>query len=537
MEGKEQLLFHRLKWVSFYRVLIAFFSLFLLLYWSTKIDLIPESSYFISTLIFVFSISVFYGLFIRKIKRLFVLIVLQMVIDLLIISFIVIATGGVESPFIFFYAFVILEGSIFFSKMGAYAASFINIILVGLIFFLQYRPVYPISKILIGRMVYSAQELFYSFSIFSLEFLVLGLLIGYLTSETKKMRENLEESEARVYDLEYLKTAILTSINDGLIVFDDKKIAYMNDVAKSISSKITAYNKEDFFDRLFKEEFEIAKTSQKSVRFEKSVIADNGETIWLSGAISPLLGHDQRLMGSLLSFQDLTSYKIMEESLRINDKFAFIGKLSAVIAHEIRNPLASLKGSIEFLKENVNIDEENKKVFEIVCREIDRLNKFITDFLSYSRNTEISRSKIYLKNLFEEVWYELMFSLDDKKSVKFDYKGDEKAILDGDPNHIRQLFFNLLLNAVQAINETNGTGEIFVTVKNDIDSIEITVEDDAGGIEEKNIDKIFDPFFTTKKGGTGLGLAIAYKIVNDHGGKITARNGDKGAKFILRFPK
>jgi len=537
MEGKEQLLFNRLKWVSFYRVVIAFISLILLIYWKSKLDIIPDSSYFLTTLIFIFAISVVYGLIIGRIKTPLFLIVFQIVIDLLIISFIVISTGGVESPFIFFYAFIILESGIFFSKAGAYLASFTNILFIGTIFFLQYNSFYPLNKLLSSRIIYSAYDLFYSFSIFSLEFLVLGLLIGYLTSETTKIRENLAESEAKVYDLEYLKTAILSSITDGLIVFGEKNISYMNDIARNIASKIANNNHEEVLKRIFKEELEAVKEQQVIKRFEKTVPINSGEVIWLNCTVSPLLGHDNKMFGILLSFHDLTHIKAMEESLRISDKFAFIGKLSTVIAHEIRNPLASLKGSIEYLKENMVLDDESKKVFEIVGREIERLNKFITDFLSYSRNIELNISKIYLKNLVEEIWYELMFSFEDKDSFSLHYLGDEKTIINGDPNQIRQVFFNLFINSVQAIQSKKGKGAIFVSVKDATDSVTITVEDDAGGIEEKNLDKIFDPFFTTKSGGTGLGLAIVYKIINEHGGKITVTNTEKGAKFSLRFFK
>lgn len=535
MEEKEDLLINRLKWVSFYRVVIAFISLLLLIYWRSKLDILPETANFIGTLVFIFTVSIFYGIAIRRQKKTYKLIILQIAVDFFVISFIVISTGGVESPFIFFFAFLILEGGIFFSKSGAYIVSFLNILIVGLISIYQYNPVYPVSIIFSSRTIYTVHELLYSFSIFSLEFLVLGLLIGYLSSESFKMRENLRESEARLYDLEYLKNAILTSISDGLIVFDNNnKITFMNETAKNLAKKFAFNGNESFLYNIFSKELKELEGQQKPVRFEKRVDLSS-DTIWLSGTMSPLIDHDKNIIGNLLSFQDLTEYKTMEENLRINDKFAFIGKLSTIIAHEIRNPLASLKGSVDFLKDNIKLDEENSKVFDIVTREIDRLNKFITDFLYYSRNTELGYSTIYLKNLLDEIWYEIIFSLGAEEKINFKYEGDENITIKGDPNQMRQVFLNLLLNAVQAIKEKKNFGEIVVSVKKDDDSIVITVEDDGGGIDDKVIDKIFDPFFTTKNGGTGLGLAIVYKIVKDHGGKINVKNGLKGAIFTLRF--
>lgn len=540
MEDKKTFLFSKLKWVSFYRVIIAFVSLILLIYWRTKIDLTVELSYFVYTLILLFSLSLVYGILIKILKSPFPLIIFQIGVDILIVSFIIALTGGVESPFIFFYAFIVLEGGIFFSKEGAYVTSFLNIFFMGLIFLNQYRPFFPLnSPIFIGKTVYTGAELFYSFSIFSLEFLVLGLLIGYLTSETKRIRENLEESEVKVHNLEYLRNAILASISDGLVVYKEGEIPYENEMAKEILSKITSDSKEGLLKNLFGEEFEVVKREKRSLRFEKKVKNEKGEMMWLAGTISPLYDHANQTMGILITFHDLTSYKIMENNLRINDKFAFIGKLSTVIAHEIRNPLASLKGSIEFLKENLTLEEEYQKVINIVDREIDRLNKFITDFLSYSRNIELNKGTIYLHNLVTEIWYELTFSQTMRgDSIKFTFQGDRDVTITGDPNYIRQVFLNLFLNAIDAIKSTEKEeGEITVFVEETDTYTEIAIEDNGGGIDERVIEKIFDPFFTTKKNGTGLGLAIVYKIVQEHGGTISAMNTKRGAKFVMRFPK
>lgn len=537
MGVKDEFLLNRLKWVSFYRVIIAFFSLFLIIYWKSKLEIVTKPSYFIATLIFVFLISIVYGVVIRKIKKPFFLIGVQIFLDLLIVSFIVIATGGVESSFIFFYAFIILEGGLFFLKNGAYLAAFATIIFIGFIFIFQYYSIFPVNMLISAKSAYYINDFFYSYSIFTLEFLILSLLIGYLTSESSKIREHLEESKALFYDLEYLKSAILSSINDGLIVFSDKGINYMNQVAREISHKISQQNTENTIKNIFRKELEMLDNQRKVERFEKKINTESGDLIWLNCTLSPLIDHKDTVIGYLLSFQDLTTYKTMEENLRISDKFAFIGKLSTVIAHEIRNPLASLRGSIEYLKENVILEEDNEKVLNIVIREIERLNKFINDFLFYSRVSVTEKSKIYLNNLFKEIWFELLFSLENKNNIKFRCTGDENVLIEGDPNQIRQVFFNIFLNSIQAITAKKGVGEISVNITDSAKDVIIEIEDDAGGIDEANIEKIFDPFFTTKEGGTGLGLAIVYRIVNEHNGKIFVKNGVKGARFTLRFYK
>lgn len=537
MVFEESSLLKRIKWISLYRVIIAFVSLLLIIFWKAKTDVIEQSNIFYKILALIFFVSIIYSIFIKRGKKLYVIAILQIIIDIIIVSLIVVYTGGIDSPFIFFYAFVIMEGGRLFGKNGAHIVMLSAIIFTGIVFLAQYNRFFQFNAILTQKTFYDKNDFFYTFSIFSLSFLILGLLVGYLFQETSKIYKEMAEQEARFYDLESLKTAIVNSLNSGLAVFTkDNLLTFMNEQAKQIAKMVDDINSEEAIKKLFEEEIKKVNNEQITWRSEKEIFNNKNENIWLGYSILPLYDHNRIQIGSLLNFQDITSIKKMEEQLRISDKFAFWGKLSAVIAHEIRNPLASLRGSVEYLSETVMLDEDNKKVFNILIREIERLNKIINDFLYYTRISEPEKTNIYVKNLIDEIWFELTFS--DKKRSNFIYKfqGDNELVLLGDPNQIRQAFMNLILNAIEAMElKNNLNGSIIVTCEKNGKEVVITFEDEGGGIPENIINKVFDPFFSTKEKGTGIGLSIVYKIVQEHGGSIKVRNTDKGTQFILRF--
>lgn len=519
----------KVRWVSLFRAIIALVSLVLLIYWQTKIETIGNIKDFLKILIFVFTLSLIYGGILTFIKRFFLLSIIQIIVDYFIVSFIIARTGGVDSPFIFFYVFPVIESGIFFGKNGAYPSTFLNLFFLGISFVLQYNKMYPYKEYF--RYTYNKEELFYHYSIFSLGFLVLGLLIAYLNAETRKARESLKKSEDKYLDLEQLKSAIIQCIDSGLIiVIKPDKIYTINDLAKKILEKLSL--KEEDILNLFSNEIRNIFEKNESVKIERR-LKRRDQFFFIGASLVPLYDHNGDMIGSLINFSDITEKKVMEERLRIEDKFAFLGKLSTVIAHEIKNPLASIKGSINFVKENLDNKEDIDKLLNISSKELDRLNEVINDFLYYSRSSPLQLSKVYLKNLLEEIWFELTFSLTNKDKYCFNYEGED-IVFKGDPGQMRQVFLNLFLNSLDAMKE-KGEGNIFVKTTQEDNHVIIEVEDDGGGIGEDHLGKVFDPFFSTKRNGTGLGLAIVYKIIEEHKGQIYVSNTERGAKFTIRL--
>jgi two-component system sensor histidine kinase PilS (NtrC family) len=213
---------------------------------------------------------------------------------------------------------------------------------------------------------------------------------------------------------------------------------------------------------------------------------------------------------------------------------AAIGELSSNIAHEIRNPLAALKGSIEILKEDSVPRNYKERLMEIALNEMDRLDRIITDFLTYSRPAPPEFKRFDLHELLDDT-IELIKNIEHKDNVSIEKNYAGIVEVNADPQKIRQVFWNLGLNAVEAMPEG---GELIVSTKNMGSVVGITFKDFGFGIKEKDIEKIFYPFFTTKEHGTGLGLAIAYRIIEEHQGRISVNSSPGvGTTFEVILPK
>jgi two-component system sensor histidine kinase PilS (NtrC family) len=254
---------------------------------------------------------------------------------------------------------------------------------------------------------------------------------------------------------------------------------------------------------------------------------------------SLLKDEKEAMRGIILTFQDITKIVEMEEQVRRQERLATIGSLAAGIAHEIRNPLASLSGSIQVLRNDLDLKGDNQHLMEIVLREAERLNTIITDFLEYARPKASSLEEIFLSSLVDETIMLLRNNRNFREDIKIACDVDSSVNLLADPQRMRQVFWNLLINACQAL--PNG-GEIKINTEpfshsGDTEWLRVTISDSGQGIAREDIDKIFHPFFTTKTGGTGLGLAIVYRIIEDHGGTIDVESEPgKGTRFSIMLP-
>jgi len=241
------------------------------------------------------------------------------------------------------------------------------------------------------------------------------------------------------------------------------------------------------------------------------------------------------VVGSILIFQDITRIKEMEEQIKLADRMVSIGQMAAGIAHEIRNPLASLMGSIQVLKEEMDPGPDDVNLMNIAIRESERLNKLVSDFLLFAHPPRNEFVPVLLNTLIDETLHVL------ENSPRFNGHiaisrvfSDETRIL-GDANQLKQVLWNLFLNAVQ---EMEDGGHLRIGLGHGEKGVTLTVSDTGAGIDRQRIGKIFEPFFTTKESGTGLGLAIVHRIIESHGGTIHVESEPgRGTSFILRFPK
>jgi len=242
-----------------------------------------------------------------------------------------------------------------------------------------------------------------------------------------------------------------------------------------------------------------------------------------------------KLIGFSSVLKDVTEQKLLDRHLAQMEKLSAIGELTAGLAHEIKNPLAGIKGAIEIIRDSLAEDHPHRTILVEVLSEVRRIDRSVMNLLSYSkpRNPDFVRTD--LVELFKEVLSFLKKLADSKKiSLGLQHTGNIPFLI-GDENELKQLFMNMILNSVEAIERD---GNVTVKIKSLSDSkIHVEVTDDGPGISKDKLNKIFHPFFTTKKHGTGLGLATCKRIVLNHGGQITVESElGKGARFIIELP-
>jgi len=220
---------------------------------------------------------------------------------------------------------------------------------------------------------------------------------------------------------------------------------------------------------------------------------------------------------------EITQRKLAEEELRKADRLATIGKMSAVLAHEIRNPLNSIKINADILHETAALTENQKKRIKIIRKEVERLNNLVKDVLMFSRQSELVLIELSLKNLVDGLYQQIMNILEEKKIDFINSVGDVR--IKGDFEKLKQVFLNLILNSIDAIFE-DGRIEISSVIDNGSGKIYISVADNGCGVA--NPDKMFDPFYTSKNLGTGLGLSISQNIIKQHNGELVLHSSKPG---------
>ncbi len=248
----------------------------------------------------------------------------------------------------------------------------------------------------------------------------------------------------------------------------------------------------------------------------------------------------QRLNDRLLENQktlteSLAKLETAEELLRRKERLAALGEMAAGIAHEIRNPLGIVSSSAQLLKNRLpELGEKESQLFDIVQEETTRLNNLITDFLAFSRPRPVNRQEIDLGALLRRSMEHIQPLAAPKKVLLQTTLPDTPFPVHADPEMLEQVVLNLLLNALEAVSEEGG---IEVRLRMEEERAVVEVQDDGVGISEENLSRIFNPFFTTREKGTGLGLANAHRIIEEHGGEITAASEPgRGATFTVKLP-
>jgi two-component system sensor histidine kinase PilS (NtrC family) len=275
--------------------------------------------------------------------------------------------------------------------------------------------------------------------------------------------------------------------------------------------------------------------TRRSSDLETDYLSPAGEQVRLGYSSFRLLGRAGEAVGTAIIFQDLTQLRAMEEKVARSERLADLGRLAAGLAHELRNPLASMMGAQELLTQAPGLDGEYRRLMEIALRESTRLSLLVTRFLEFARPTPPRRTTCDLAAVVGET---LEVFKNDPAAARIDLAQDlAPARTDADADQLRQVLWNLLLNAAQAAGEGERPGHVRVACGQDGLGAFLVVDDDGPGVAPEDRERIFLPFFTTKPLGTGLGLANVHQLVDAHGGTIAVEPAPTGgARFRVRFP-
>jgi len=394
--------------------------------------------------------------------------------------------------------------------------------------------------------IFSSEDAaFYNIFLHILTFYLIAFISGYLVERLKRKDRELADTSLALKQAKLETDDILKHLNSGLFTIDrEGKIIYFNRAAEEIlgyrESEARGRDLRDLFSgrmpQLMNVLLEVLNSQKRLPRTEIEITKENGVTVPIGMSTSLLLDTSRTIRGVIAIFQDLTETKKLEEKIRAADKLAAVGELSAAIAHEIRNPLAAISGSVEVLKSEIEVSGENQRLLDLILRESNRLNDILSDFLLYARNRRAAFTRVELCHLLSEVVDVVRHHPSYSTGISLKLKADEPVIyIFGDEDQIKQILINLIVNACEAIE--NGSGEIIVAIEaRHHGGVEVCVSDDGPGIDEEYMSKIFNPFYSTKQYGTGLGLSIVQRLSRNLDIDISCRSEKgRGTAFTLSF--
>jgi two-component system, NtrC family, sensor histidine kinase PilS len=485
---------------------------------------------FISVILLWYAISVFYLLLLsfwteRRIQSL-----LQVITDLVMVTLVVYATGGVDSSLNFFYPLVIIVACILLPRVWAYLTGALAFILYVAVLELTYFGIIPSYSTTHPGL--GALQAIIFVNLFG--YLAVAYLAGLLAAKLRQVDVKLKDTSGALEDLQALHENIIQSISGGLITTGlDGYITLANTAAQELFER----SEHDFLGQPVGQLFLDPLPTVESGRAHGEVrfVPSNGFCKTFRVMATTLSVPGRKTMGYVYTFDDLTEIRRLERDLRIQDRLAAVGRLAAAIAHEIRNPLTSIAGSVSMLAGIPDLSDEHRQLLQIVTRESERLNSIITDFLAYSRGKQYRFASVDLLPLLEDTLTLLEHRLVAQNTgirIERNYNFKE-ALSMADGDKIKQVFWNFCENAVRAM---SSGGVLSVSLEQVGEDWQINFADTGPGMSRQLVEKIFEPFQSHFEGGTGLGLAIVYQIVQAHEGKVWARSRvGEGSVFVLRL--
>jgi len=469
-------------------------------------------------------------------------------IDAVIISAAIMLSGGVDSLFAILYMLpIVAAASVQFRRGGLQVATLSSILFVGVV---QLQYLYAADNIdlpfnLSKADLPPASVAQYTVALNTFGFFAVAVLSGSLAERARKGEAQLEQATEEIADLQAFNQYVLDNLLSGLATADAQgRLVTFNRSAMMITGRTGALPiGEPAVGVLQLPAGFVASVSQdlarvRSKRTDYQFRRPDDQLIDLGVSVAALPLPDGT-RGFLYTFQDVTDVRRFEQSARLQQRLAAVGEMAAGIAHEIRNPLASMSGSMQMLKQELPLSADQAQLMDIVLRESERLNQTIKSFLAYARPQRFQMQPLDLRPMVQETAMLLRNSTEVAERHAIEVRLPEQAVMiEADEGQIRQIIWNLATNGLRAMPDS-GTLTLSATEEllGDDRRTVLLVEDEGLGIAPEDVDAIFQPFRGSFGKGTGLGLAIVHRIVTDYGGQIEVRSRlGRGTSFRVAFP-
>jgi two-component system, NtrC family, sensor histidine kinase PilS len=495
-----------------------------------------------------YALTIGYASTLRYVDRFRWLVDLQLAFDALIVSAFIDLTGGIASYFSVLYVLpIVAGGTVQFRRGGLLVAALSTVLYVGIVL-QQYfdglillpagwpttTPIFLPTRLVAANIV--------ALNVFG--FCAVGFLSGSLAENLRSAGAKLRQASTEIADLQALNQHVINSLPSGLVTTDPKqRILTFNRAAESITGIPSAIALGRPVTEVLQLPPEIARRLDDNVpqtagrRGEFHFRTGDGRGEIELGLSATHLETPGGRAGFLLSFQDVTQIKKLQRDNTIQQRLAAVGEMAAGIAHEIRNPLASMSGSIQILRQELPLSTEQEQLMDIVLRESERLNSTIRSFLAYARPQRFAITRFDVSRVLNDAAMLLRngSDLDDRHLVEVDVPPEE-LWYEADESQIKQVVWNLATNGLRAMPD-GGRLRLVAAVDASAGDVILTVQDEGIGIPPEDLDGLFQPFHGRFAKGSGLGLAIVHRIVNDYNGEIrVSSQPGKGTAVSVRLP-
>ena len=501
----------------------------------------PVDPFFILIAV-VYALSLMYYATLRLVDRYPWLVDLQLSTDALLVSGFIGLTGGIVSFFSSLFVLPIIAASTIRFRRGALQVATLSALLYVALVAVQYLGALPYW---LGEFELPSRRFAeYTIGINVFGFVAVALLSGSLADRLQSVNARLADTSLELNDLRALNEYVIDGLLSGLVTADaNTRILTFN----RASASITGITSEQAVgrDAIATLQLPTATRAQlgtlaqtRSLRVDFEYRTSTGQVLDI-GLMATMLSFPNGRNGYLFTFQDVTELRRLERNARLQQRLAAVGEMAAGIAHEIRNPLASMSGSIQVLRQELPLSEEQGQLMDIVLRESERLNDTIRSFLAYARPQKFAVARLDLGKVVRDTVLLIRNSAEARDTHTVDVQvPDEPVWFEADENQIRQVVWNIASNGLRAM---SGGGRLLLSVETDAakerEEVVLGVQDNGRGIPAEEIDSIFQPFRSSFDRGTGLGLAIVHRIVTDYGGVIQVSSTvGVGTIVRVRFP-